>query len=211
MSILGASAHSLNRPDGETRAAPAATAGQLVILNWAQFYNFTADEWRMTILAILHEIKTECRMILIFVLKAETKEKQAQKWILTNVFFRLKIIDQKEWRISHSNLSWWNIHITLEDFVQFEGWTRGLPKGELWTFIFDSFDGKKYLVYLKTQVQTTIETKIDIFQFVENPIIDWIASIGEILKLFFTKCSFCNVFHVLTYTCATRELTTDNN
>ena len=33
----------------------------------------------MTILAILHEIKTECRMILIFVLKAKTKEKQAQK------------------------------------------------------------------------------------------------------------------------------------
>ena len=117
--------------------------------------NFIADEWRMTILAILHEIKTECRMILIFVLKAKTKEKQAQKWILTNVFFRLKIIDQNEWRISHSNLSWWNIHITIEDFVQFEGWTRGLPKGELWTFIFDSFDGKKYLVSLKTQVQTT--------------------------------------------------------
>ena len=121
------SAHSLNRPDGETQAAPAATTGPLVILNWAQFCNFTADEWRMTILAILHEIKTECRMILIFVLKAKTKEKQAQKWILTNVFFRLKIIDQKEWRISHSNLSWWNIHITLEDFVQFGGWTRAWP------------------------------------------------------------------------------------
>ena len=71
--------------------------------------------------------------------------------------------------------------------------------------------GKNIWFPSKLKYRRRIETKIDIFQFVENPIIDWIASIGEILKLFFTKCSFCNVFHVLTYTCATRELTTDNN
>ena len=90
MSILGASAHSLNRPDGEMQAAPAATTGPLVILNWAQFYNFTADEWRMTILAILHEIKTECRMILIFCVESKNQGKTSSKMNTYQRFLQIK-------------------------------------------------------------------------------------------------------------------------